>query len=36
MGLEFRDVVWAGDLNLGVICLEMGPKFRRWEGNTEE
>ena len=31
MGLEFNGVVWAGDLNLGVIGLEMGPKFRRQE-----
>lgn len=36
MGLEFRGVVWAGDLNLGVTGLEMGPKFRRQEENTEE
>lgn len=34
MGLEFRGVVWAGDLNVGVIGLELGPKFRRQE-NTE-
>lgn len=35
MGLEFRSVVWAGDLNVGVIGLELGPKFRRQE-NTED
>lgn len=34
MGLEFRGVVWTGDLNVGVIGLELGPKFKRQE-NTE-
>lgn len=36
MDLEFRGVVGAGDLNLRVFGLEMGPKFRRQEENTEE
>lgn len=34
-GVQGWRCVWAGDLNLGVIGLEMGPKFRRQE-NTEE
>lgn len=33
---EFRGGIWAADLNLGVIGIEMGLKFTRQEENTEE
>lgn len=35
MNLEFRGGVWAADLNLAVIHVEMRLKFMRQE-NTEE
>lgn len=36
MSLEFRGGIWAADLNLSVISIEMGLKFTRQEENTEE
>lgn len=36
MSLEFRGGIWAADLNLGVIGIEMGLTFTRQEENTEE